>query len=1060
MTHPHLSLLLTMVMVVWSSLPAADAGPIGGQAGGTDALFVTDVPLLALGAGKAADGEAADVVIGGQDDAVAVIRLDRAFIERLVVEPADLRTVVLRLKALTLTGETTSAVVQVHGLRPAGGQALGDPLATIPLPDPIPGNRLVLDGLGPAVAEALGRDGAPIDLRLSLASPVMPKPRLVLAGIGVKSQRQRPHVLIGIIRRPKVDLFAWEVKPTAGTWVVDRQGELDYGGKPLRLWGAVAIGNGESYVRRMSKMGFNAARVWGPEADIYDEASGRKGELRPTTPGDGSPLDRFDRNFAHYREHGMFVMATMLIGQGQTGPEAASGWIMPGVFADDSFIAGGDDWGAWKQAMQTKDAPRHLFHFFDERLQTLRKRWASNILTHMNPYTGRRYADEESISTFEVANENAFVSTVLNQGFAKWPAYFRNKLQRRWNAWLITRYQDEAGVKAAWGRLEKGESSAKGSIQLAPLAGQRERYPSARASDFVRFIIDTADAFNQDYRAHCRALAAPGQGVAVIPFSFDTQYRPSTQWTYGIARGDVQNFGMYFWDMTSTAGHRSMYIMDSCTVEGKLTAIYETNSSRPGPWRAEVPLRMAAFASQQGWDAVYFHLWENTPADTLGDEAILTLPLPYGNADHYWTATHDARDPVKGSALAIAGQLFRSRAIPTCTQPSRYRVGSRGIFSYERTYIGQSAAAFSRGSRLVFEPEADHLVEVENPPPSEPSQEQLADSHAARNGILWDQEFNRLIIDTPQAKAYVGKVVPSYTFKDGIVLSGFTTSHIVFAMSSADGKPLVGADAAKRVHLIAVQDAKNTGYEMDWTARGGPDEHIKATRNRGRAPVIVDRVGCTMSFPTTLDFHLTGYDYARRQVLSRTESASVVRLAPQNFYMSVLEISQRGAPAPAVVDPSPGVVSSGEQPVADLQPAGTARAWHPLPGVAWSQTPTTALETLARAHPGRTERQGRDAQELVIAVREVTDVMSRAALAELTFNKGRMHQVRITFAQPPPLNEVIAHFTREFGKPAEQHLVTVASDISRIRWQIDRGGPLAITVTETQGMVRVLYEPR
>ncbi len=1037
---------------------------------GEDQLFVTDVPLLALRSGTSAGEAAAEVTVGGDSDAVAVLRLDRAYLERLLVEPGDLESAVVRLKAATLTGNTTGAVINVYALPVSVDSGTGDderrkelsrPVASIPLSDPIPGNRLVLPGLAGAITDALARGSEPIELRLSMASSALPRPRLVLAGTSVSSQRQRPHLRVGITRRPKTDLYAWEVKPSTGTWVTDRGGELDYGGKPLRVWGAVAIGEGEAYVQRMAKMGFNGARMWGLGADIYSAADGAKGILRPTAKGDGSALDRFDRNFSYFRANGMFVMSTMLMGQGQTGGEVASGWCLPGIFADDSFIAGGADWTAWKQAMMAKDAPRQFFHFVDERLQTVRKTWATNILNHVNPYTGRRYAEEESISTFEVANENAFVTTVLNQGTAKWPEYFRAKLQRRWQTWLTARHGDEAGVARAWGRLEKGESLTAGSIALAPTSGGRTRYPAARASDFVRFILETADAFNQDFRAHCRALAPPGTGVAVIPFSFDTQYLPSTQWTYNISQGDVQNFGMYFWDMANTAGNRAMYVMDSCTVEGKLTAIYETNSGRPGPWRAQGPLRMAAFASQQGWDAIYFHLWEGTPADERGEEAFLTLPLPYGSLDHIWTSTHDACDPVKCSAFAIAGEIFRSRAIPTCPRPTRYRLGGRGIFSYDHTFIGQADAAFSRGSRLVFEAQADHALEVEHAPQKAPTIEQLLDSDVARGGVLWDQEHGRLIIDTPQAKAYLGKAVASYTFKDGIVLSGFTTSHIVFALASADGRPLVGADPARRVQLIAVLDAKNTGLDIDWNARGGPDELIKARRHGGHAPVMVDRVGCTVSFPARLDGDVTGYDFARRPVLKRALAGNVLRIAPQNFYLQVLDIARHGAAMAAVSDPSPGVTAgSGESGVAAALTSGAPQAWHPLPGVAWSQSPTAVLEILNRVRPGSADSTGTNAQEVVISARDITALMERTASADLTFSKGRMQQVRLTLVQPPPLSEVIAHFTTSFGAPSEQQLVTVASDTSRVRWQTDRGGPLSITVTETQGVVRVLYEPR
>jgi hypothetical protein len=58
--------------------------------------------------------------------------------------------------------------------------------------------------------------------------------------------------------------------------------------------------------------------------------------------------------------------------------------------------------------------------------------------------------------------------------------------------------------------------------------------------------------------------------------------------------------------------------------------------------------------------------------------------------------------------------------------------------------VAQTAAAFTRGSRLVFEPQADHALEVEDPPVESSTAQDVADSDVKRLGVWWDQEHGRL----------------------------------------------------------------------------------------------------------------------------------------------------------------------------------------------------------------------------------------------------------------------------------------------------------------------------
>ena len=215
--------------------------------------------------------------------------------------------------------------------------------------------------------------------------------------------------------------------------------------------------------------------------------------------------------------------------------------------------------------------------------------------------------------------------------------------------------------------------------------------------------------------------------------------------------------------------------------------------------------------------------------------------MAYMNVDHYWTAVQHQNDPVMCSAMAVAGQIFLHSAIHAAPKPVVAEVGKNVLFSYDAYHgvpIGQQA--FSSGSKMRFEMNKASGLTIDGAAPQ--AAQRITEAVAGGDEILWDWPNSRLIIDAPTIKAYVGKFTGPYKFKDGIVLSNVSTPFVVFTMASADGRKLTGPDAAQRINMIAVADARNTNFKFNWDVQGGPVEMAKAIIDRGRPPVIVDDV--------------------------------------------------------------------------------------------------------------------------------------------------------------------------------------------------------------------------
>ncbi len=88
---------------------------------------------------------------------------------------------------------------------------------------------------------------------------------------------------------------------------------------------------------------------------------------------------------------------------------------------------------------------------FSPRWIELQKEYATQLLAHVNPYTGMRLADDPALITVEINNENSILKE--GPGFhQRIPDSYRRELQRLWNDWLAKRYADDAALREAWSR--------------------------------------------------------------------------------------------------------------------------------------------------------------------------------------------------------------------------------------------------------------------------------------------------------------------------------------------------------------------------------------------------------------------------------------------------------------------------------------------------------------------------------------------------------------------------------------------------------------------------------
>ena len=225
---------------------------------------------------------------------------------------------------------------------------------------------------------------------------------------------------------------AWNERPAGGRGFVQvRDGHFYLGEERIRFWGVnVSFAGGtpdksaaEPVARRLAKFGVNIVRF-----HHLDNRSPR-GILAAQGPDtrrlDPQQLDRMDYFISQLKAQGIYVNLNLHVSHKRT------------------------------EADGVRDArllPKYgkYVSIFDPTLRRLMKEYARQLLTHLNPYTGRAYTQEPAVAMIEITNENSLLAGWLRGRIDDLPPYYADQLQRLWSGWLKERYRSTDRLRAAW----------------------------------------------------------------------------------------------------------------------------------------------------------------------------------------------------------------------------------------------------------------------------------------------------------------------------------------------------------------------------------------------------------------------------------------------------------------------------------------------------------------------------------------------------------------------------------------------------------------------------------
>jgi hypothetical protein len=223
---------------------------------------------------------------------------------------------------------------------------------------------------------------------------------------------------------------------------IDGENFVDPTGQRVRFWGMNLTAFYPSHqvaertAENLASLGINMVRPhhmmrqgldWNP-----DMKSGALVDYRNNSRQfDQDALDKFDYLNAALRKQGIYLAFALnwsrSYHQGdvdiiKTTEEDAAAWTN-----------GWKEITSWDWRKQL-DVVKSL-SLIDERFIAIDEEFATQLLNHVNPYTGQSYAHDPQVATIEVINEYSAEYTFICNN--KFPDYFHQKLQKKWNEYSI-----------------------------------------------------------------------------------------------------------------------------------------------------------------------------------------------------------------------------------------------------------------------------------------------------------------------------------------------------------------------------------------------------------------------------------------------------------------------------------------------------------------------------------------------------------------------------------------------------------------------------------------------
>lgn len=711
-------------------------------------------------------------------------------------------------------------------------------------------------------------------------------------------------------------------------YVQIKNGRLMYKSKPFRIWSSQ--GNLLAQLHRdidweideYAACGFNGYRTLYWDQEITEDY----------TPGDGSWQDRLDYVIAALGQKGIFVWMDVL-NSCKIYPEQVD-------VIDDPATA--DEWKKEIQNYYKENKsfffPQVLWVVWDERSERIYHRYIEKVMAHQNKYNGLTYGLDPTIFCWELTNEQWWLFRILWGQHLSLPEFFQKQFYRRWNQWLVKKYQTTEKLQESWGSLLEGESLEKGTVLLLPLLGETktdlltsvlglnvqfqkasfkpEDFSKHRSADVLQFLNEMI--INHKQRAYqvLRQQGKKGLGCQIVPVIFDTGYSGNIHSFYLHSFADAIAVGTYV-DMRAWSKDEPTFPfasglnkppsinnwLDSRRLADKATFIYETMIFGPQKYRAEYMYRVLAWAAIQQVDVIDFHYYGHPLFFRDVPQRKTLNPLPAVSSTRVWDGVLMREDEVLMSTVQLAGEIFKRGYLEGATKPTTLVMGSDRMWDIQNLepsdwQLMAAYTAFERGVRWKFEPQGlrsyvDGIL----------SDGRDAEVIKPTSQIEYHWKQGYMVINDHCAKALVGFLPEEFVFDRTLKLESIHVHnpdnmpfvidkerYAAIGFVSLDNQPL---ERSTSIMASLVSTSFNSGFEMDLERFAQDTEYGlglgRSITKSGYVPVLTARVGMVVKAPWLKGKKCTFRDFDRQIIQQKVCQTELLEI-PSSIPVYLLEI--------------------------------------------------------------------------------------------------------------------------------------------------------------------------
>jgi hypothetical protein len=427
-------------------------------------------------------------------------------------------------------------------------------------------------------------------------------------------------------------------------------------GKPIRFWSVLWRVDGKkgldeatmrTFYRMLAKRGVNMVRLFGQLSDNSEGAA--------LEAVDEEQIGRFHKHIAVAREYGVYAM----ISPYWSHTKAPKSWNIPGL------EQGGSPYALLITSRRFRDAY---------------KGWLRELLTRINPDTGRPLTKEPALAIIQAQNEDGIFwyqtqnlpeaqQENLRKAYGKWLAGKYGSVEAALEKWGSAKLQQDsadkgqAGLYIAWelGQPARGDKARRLADQLAFLAShQRQAY-----AEIVNFLKDDLGCPQLTSASNWRTvddnLLMDIERYTYTPTDVITLNRYTGPVVHlGDKRGYAILAGDRVVDRSVLRSPENLSVAVKQVV-GHPFVLTENSWVFPNRYLAEGPMLIAAYSSLTGVDT---SVWSMAKGPNWRSEPAYTFTVNHKNP---WIYKHEIMAPdtlgqFPASALAYRrGDIERAR---------------------------------------------------------------------------------------------------------------------------------------------------------------------------------------------------------------------------------------------------------------------------------------------------------------------------------------------------------------------------------------------------------------